>query len=70
MFKNLLAKLGVAGTSSIVVTEAVQFDTLWNALITLAISICSVLAVEGVQWLKYYIKSKTKKEEDSENSKE
>lgn len=66
--RNLLTKLGLAGTSSLVVTEAVQLDTLWNALITLAVSICSVLAVEGVQWLKSYIKSKTKK--DSVESKE
>ena len=64
---TLLAKLGVAGTSSVVVTEAVQLDALWSALITLAISIVSVLAVEGVNWLKNYIISKTKKvEKDKE----
>ena len=59
--KNLLAKMGVAGTTSIVVVDAVNLEPLWNALITLAISIISVLAVEGINWLKNYIISHTKK---------
>lgn len=66
--KNLLTKIGVAGTTSIVVTETVNLDLLWNALITLAISICSVLAVEGVNWLKNFIISKTKKNEEEKNN--
>lgn len=68
--KNLLAKLGLAGTSSIVVTESVQLDALYSALITLAISVVSVLAVEGVQWLKNFIISKTKKNKDKEKETE
>ena len=55
---NILAKLGLAGTTSIVVTEAVSLDVLWNALITLAISVLSVLAVEGVALLKKYLQKK------------
>ena len=66
--KNLFTKIGVAGTTSIVITETVNLELLWNALITLAISICSVLAVEGVNWLKNYIISKTKKNEEEKNN--
>lgn len=69
---TLLAKLGVAGTTSVVVTEAVQLDALYSALITLAISIVSVLAVEGVEWLKSFIKRKiadNKKAEENKVSK-
>ena len=58
---NILAKLGIAGSTSLVLTESLNLDVLWNALITLAVSVCSVLAVEGVAWLKNYIISKTKK---------
>lgn len=63
--KNIIAKIGVAGSTSLVLTESLNLDVLWNALITLAVSICSVLAVEGVNWLKNYIISKTKKIEDT-----
>ena len=65
--RYLFQKLGVAGTTSLVVAESVNLEPLWNALITLAISIASVLAVEGVNWLKQYIISKTaKNKEDKE----
>lgn len=63
---NVLVKLGLASTSSIIVTEAVNLEPLWNALITLAISIVSVLSVEGINWLKNYIIKHTKKDEDKE----
>lgn len=63
---NVLVKLGIASTSSIIVTEAVNLEPLWNALITLAISIVSVLSVEGINWLKNYIIKHTKKDEDKE----
>ena len=56
-----MAKIGLAGTTSLALTESLNLDVLYNALITLAVSICSVLAVEGVNWLKNYIISKTKK---------
>lgn len=65
--RYILQKLGLAGTTSLVVAESVNLEPLWNALITLAISIASVLAVEGVNWLKQYIISKTaKNKEDKE----
>lgn len=63
---NVLVKLGLASTSAIIVTEAVNLEPLWNALITLAISIVSVLSVEGINWLKNYIIKHTKKDEDKE----
>lgn len=56
--KHLFVKLGTAFSASVVVTEAINLDVLWNALITLAVSVLSVLAVEGVDWLRKYIVSK------------
>ena len=64
--KNLIAKIGVAGSTSLVLTESLNLDVLYNALITLAVSVLSVLAVEGVNWLKNYIISKTKKVDKEE----
>lgn len=64
--KNIIAKLSVAGTSSILVSEAVNLEPLWNALITLGISIISVFAVEGIAWLKSFIKKHIKKNEEDE----
>ena len=58
---NLLAKIGLAGTTSLALTESLNLDVLYNALITLAVSVCSVLAVEGVAWLKNYIIKHTAK---------
>lgn len=63
-----LVKLGVACTSSVMVVEAVNLEPLWNALITLAISIVSVLTVDGIAWLKNKIKKDMEK--DKENKKE
>lgn len=64
---SLLSKMGLAGASSLVVAESVNLEPLFSALITLAISIVSVLTVEGINWLKSYIKSKTKKENKKED---
>ena len=68
---NLFTKLSVAGLTSVAVVEAVNLEPLWNALITLAISIVSVLAIDGIQWLKAKINKDIKKtEKDSEKEKE
>lgn len=64
---NLLIKLGVASTTSIVVTEAVNPAPLWNALITLGVSVITVLSIEGIAWLKAFIKKHTAKDTDEEN---
>lgn len=66
-----LIKMGVACTSSVMVVEAVNLEPLWNALITLAISIVSVLTVDGIAWLKNKIKKdmekdKSQKEKEGE----
>ena len=63
---TLLTKIGVAGTTSVVLTETLNLDTLWNALLTLAVSILSVLSVEGIAWLKKHITSKTNKIDNGE----
>ena len=64
---NLLVKLGVAGVTSVTVVEAVNLEPLWNALITLAISIVSVLAIDGIAWLKSFIKKHTTKIDNESN---
>lgn len=64
---NLFIKLGVAGTTSIIVTEAVNPAPLLNALITLGVSIVTVLSIEGVAWLKAFIKKHTTKDTDEED---
>lgn len=67
---NLLAKLGLAGTVSVTVAETSGLDTLYNALISLAVSVVSVLAVEGVEWLRKKIVSKTPKDKKEPEEKE
>lgn len=67
--KNLLSKLGLACSTSLVLTESLNLDVLWNALITLAVSILSVLTVEGVNWLKNWIVNHTKETENKDKSK-
>lgn len=66
---SLLTKLGVAGTASVVAVETINLDTLWSALLTLAISVLSVLTVEGINWLRRFIVKKTEelKSKDKED---
>ena len=63
---NLLPKLGTAFGASIVVTEAVNLEPLYTALITFAVSILTVLTVDGVAWLKEWFKAKKAKSEAEE----
>lgn len=63
---NLLVKLTVAGTASVAVSETVSLEPLWNALITLAISVVSVLTIDGIAWLKSFIKKHTDKDKEQE----
>lgn len=63
---RLLSKIILASGTSLVVTENVQLQPLWTALITLAISIVTVLSVEGVAWLKAWLQKKRAKEEAEE----
>ena len=64
---TLFTKLSVAGLTSVAVVESVNLEPLWNALITLAISIVTVLTIDGIEWLKAKIKKDTKKTEDEMN---
>lgn len=66
---TLPTKLLVASTTSLIVCENVNLEPLWNALITLAISIISVLTIEGINWLRAYIKKHTPKV-DKDNKKD
>lgn len=62
--KNIALKLSVAFGSSVIVTESVKFEPLINALITLAISVVSVLTIEGIQLIRTKFKKIIKKDED------
>ena len=64
---NILVKLGVASTTSVIVAEAVNPAPLLNALITLGVSIVTVLSIEGIAWLKSFIKKHTPKDTDEED---
>lgn len=64
--EKIFAKIGIAFGSSLTVCEAVNLEPLWTALITLAVSIITVLTVEGVAWLKAYFKSQKAKREAEE----
>lgn len=57
-------KIGVASASSVVLSEALHLENLWNALISLGVSILSVLAVEGIALLKAYLQNKKEKLDD------
>ena len=62
---NIIAKLTTAGTVSVIVSEAVNPAPLLNALITLGVSVITVLSIEGIAWLKAFIKKHTDKDEDN-----
>ena len=55
---KLLAKLALSAGASLTVVESAQLEGLWNALLTLAISLISVLTIEGISWLKASLKKK------------
>lgn len=55
---QLMSKIGIASTTSVVLTEAIGVDSIMNALISLVVSIISVLAVEGISLLKAYLTAK------------
>ena len=63
---KLLAKLLVASTASVTVTETVNLEPLWNALITLAVSLVSVLTIEGIAWLRAWLKGHTPKDKNKD----
>ena len=64
---KLLAKLLSATGASLIVTESANLEPLWTALITLGVSIITVLSVEGVAWLKQFIKTKIAKAKAEED---
>lgn len=60
---HIFTKIGVAGTTSLVLTESLNLDTIYSALVTLAVSIITVLTAEGIAWLKAWFNKKKAKEE-------
>lgn len=63
---KILSKLFIASGVSLVVTENVNLQPLWTALITLAVSLITVLTYEGVAWLKSWFNKKKAKNEAEE----
>lgn len=66
---SFLAKLGIATGSAIIITEAVNLDYLWTALITFAVSLITLAGGELVKFLVAFFKKKTKDLEESEEDK-
>ena len=66
---NLAVKLSVAFGSSLIVAESVNVEPLINALITFAVSVVTVLTIEGVAWLRSFLKKNTKQNEDEKDKK-
>lgn len=64
---KILTKIGVAFGVSVAVNEAVNLQPLWTALITLAVSVLTILSVEGTAWLRAFLKAKKAKREAEEN---
>ena len=58
---KILTKIGIAFGTSVAVNEAVNLQPLWTALITLAVSVLTVLSVEGVAWLRAWFKKQKAK---------
>lgn len=68
---KLISEILLAGSTSLVVTESVSLEPLWNALITLGVSILTVLSVEGIMFMRKWFEQKTKKlEEKPQENKE
>ena len=68
---KFFTKLFVSVGASLTVTESVNLDAFWNALITLAVSVLTVLTVEGVAWLRAWFKARTpKQDKDAEHKQE
>lgn len=63
---NIVAKLTASIGASLIVTESVNLEPLWTALITFAVSIITVATVEGIAWLKAWFKAKKAKSEAEE----
>ena len=65
---KIISKLIIASGASLAITENVNLQPLWTALITLAVSIITVLSAEGIAWLKAWFNKKKAKEESEEKS--
>lgn len=63
---RIFTKLVTSAGASLIVTENLQLQPLWTALITLAVSVISCLSIEGVAWLRAWFKSKKAKSEAEE----
>lgn len=63
---HIFTKVAISFGASATVAESVKLDSLWTALITLAVSVLTCLSVEGVAWLRAYFKAKKAKSEAEE----
>ena len=66
---DFINKLIISSGASLVVTENLQLQPLYTALITFAVTLITILTYEGGAWLKAYLKAKKAKAEKEEKSK-
>lgn len=67
---KFLTKLGISFGTSVVIAENVNLQPLWTALITFAVSLITILTVEGGAWLRSYFIKKRKENEDATKDEE
>ena len=63
---DFINKLIISSGASLVVTENLQLQPLYTALITFAVTLITILTYEGGAWLKAYLKAKKAKAEKEE----
>ena len=67
---SVLAKLGIAIPTSLIVAESLELNSLWTALVSFAVSIITIVGGEIIKFLVAYFKNKTEKLEQKDNEEE
>lgn len=62
---SVLAKLGVAIPTSVIVAESLELNSLWTALVSFAVSIVTIVGGELIKFLVAWFKKKTQDIEKS-----
>lgn len=67
---SVLAKLGIAIPTSLIVAESLELNSLWTALVSFAVSVITIVGGEIIKFLVAYFKNKTEKLEHKNNEEE
>ena len=59
----------VATTTATILTETLNLDSLYTALVSFAVSLVTIVGGELIKYLSSYLKNKTKKLEDEDKDK-